>query len=498
MIKLNFSNITILISIIIGFFIILFREFHYHNYESSYFLLQGRVILLITYALCSFPIIIYIFKQEYLDFIPLFPLTCLYFLTCYISLFFSILFFGTEILLGEYTIFEYKNALEILFIGIISFFVGFILSMICFKKMVRKEIKILSFNIFEVFLFGTFLMLGVIIFYYIIEIQKLIPALSQIKYPLLMLGNGLLFKYFIFCENKKKNLFKLILVILLILIPICFEFISGSYAFPFIQLLLMYVFYIYLKKKINIIPFILIALIFIFIHAGKYSYRTITWKYDDTSFTKINLSKIFFKTYKQLLFNKVDPGPNDTNLFKNRNKQSIQRVFHSAESLIIVSKLSPAIVPYWEGYSYKILLTKFIPRIFWKNKPSDILGNEFGHRYKILNNDSFNEFGGYKTVEDRHTSWNMPVLNEFYVNFGKKGTLFGMLLIGLLFGLITKLFSITNKLNVESTISFYIFVPLFFLESHLSLLFGAIVQSYIFLMLISFIFIFLYRKLITL
>ncbi len=72
------------------------------------------------------------------------------------------------------------------------------------------------------------------------------------------------------------------------------------------------------------------------------------------------------------------------------------------------------------------------------------------------------------------------------------------IIIGFLFGLITKIFSISNKLNVESTISFYIFVPLFFLESHLSLLFGAVVQSYIFLMLISFIFIFLYRKLITL
>ena len=233
------------------------------------------------------------------------------------------------------------------------------------------------------------------------------------------------------------------------------------------------------KKKIVIFPFILIALVFICIHAGKYTYRAITWEHN-ANFTKINLSKEFFKTYKQLLFNK-----NELNSFENRNKQTIQRFFHSGESLLIVSKLTPQIVPYWEGHSYKILLTKFIPRIFWKNKPSDRLGNEFGQRYKRI------------SVEDNTTSWNMPVLNEFYVNFGKMGVLFGMLIIGLLFGLITKFFSISNKLNVESTISFYIFVPLFFLESHLSLLLGAIVQSYIFLMLISFIFIFFYRKLIT-
>ncbi len=475
MIRLNFSNIILLILIIIGFFIIFFS-----GRVEEYLTLQSKIILLFSSVLCFFPIIMYIFKQEYLDFIPLIPLTCLYFLTCYISLFFSLFIFGHEISIGEYKLSEYTKALEVFFIGIVSFFVGFIITMTCFKKMIRKEIKILSFNIFEVFFFGVFLMLNVIVFYYIIEIQKQIHALSQIKYPLLMFGNGLLVKYFIFCENKKKNLFKLILISLLILIPIYLELIDGSYAFPFIMIFLMCVFYIYLKKKIVIFPFILIALVFIFIHAGKYTYRTITWKHN-ANFTKTNLSKEFFKTYKQLLFNK-----NELNSFENKNKQTIQRFFHSAESLLIVSKLTPQIVPYWEGYSYKILLSKSIPRIFWKNKPSDRLGNEFGHRYKRI------------SVEDNSTSWNMPVLNEFYVNFGKMGVLFGMLMLGFLFGLITKFFSISNKLNVESTISFYIFVPLFFLESHLSLLFGAVVQSYIFLMLISFIFIFLYRKLIKL
>ena len=200
MIRLNFSNIILLILIIIGFFIIFFS-----GRAEEYLTLQSKIILLFSYVLCFFPIIMYIFKQEYLDFVPLIPLTCLYFLICYISLFFS-LFFGQEISTAEYKLSEYTKALEVFFIGIVSFFVGFIITMTCFKKMIRKEIKILSFNIFEVFFFGVFLMLNVIVFYYIIEIQKQIHALSQIKYPLLMFGNGLLVTYFIFCENKKKKL----------------------------------------------------------------------------------------------------------------------------------------------------------------------------------------------------------------------------------------------------------------------------------------------------
>ena len=55
-----------------------------------------------------------------------------------------------------------------------------------------------------------------------------------------------------------------------------------------------------------------------------------------------------------------------------------------------------------------------MPRIFWENKPSDTLGNEFGVRYKVLFD--------YNTT----TSWNMPVLNEFYVNFGIIGIVLGM------------------------------------------------------------------------
>ena len=196
MIILNFSNIILLILIIIGFFIIFFS-----GRAEEYLALQSKIILLFSYVLFFFTIIMYIFKQEYLDFIPLIPLTCLYFLTCYISLF----FFGYEISTAEYTLSEYTKALEVFFIGIVSFFVGFIITMTCFKKMIRKEIKILSFNTSEVFFFGVFLMLNVIVFYYIIEIQKQIHALSQIKYPLLMFGNGLLVTYFIFCENKKKT-----------------------------------------------------------------------------------------------------------------------------------------------------------------------------------------------------------------------------------------------------------------------------------------------------
>ena len=54
---------------------------------------------------------------------------------------------------------------------------------------------------------------------------------------------------------------------------------------------------------------------------------------------------------------------------------------------------------------------------------------------------------------------NMPILNEFYVNFGNEGVLYGMFLMGLLFGLIVKMGTIQINLEV---IIFFFYLPHYF------------------------------------
>ena len=156
--------------------------------------------------------------------------------------------------------------------------------------------------------------------------------------------------------------------------------------------------------------------------------------------------------------------------------------------MLIVTKNSPDFIPYWDGYSYKLFISKIIPRILWRNKPSDELGNEFGHRYNVLTKKS------KTTVRYNSTSWNMPVLNEFYVNFGKLGVIIGMFLFGLFISFLTKFSSINKHNNLENVVCLYLFIPIFFLESHLSLLLGAIFQSYIFLIVVSYCSLFFLRK----
>ena len=56
----------------------------------------------------------------------------------------------------------------------------------------------------------------------------------------------------------------------------------------------------------------------------------------------------------------------------------------------------------------------------------------------------------------------MPVLNEFYVNFGKFGVAIGMFLIGLFMNFISKVFNIKESNNLEYIFSFiYLFLYFF-------------------------------------
>ena len=75
----------------------------------------------------------------------------------------------------------------------------------------------------------------------------------------------------------------------------------------------------------------------------------------------------------------------------------------------------------------------------------------------------------------------MPVLNEFFVNFGSVGVMIGMFLLGSIFTLVPLLLNYRYN-NYLFVITFITLYPLFYLESHFSLTFGAVFQTFIFLL----------------
>jgi oligosaccharide repeat unit polymerase len=141
--------------------------------------------------------------------------------------------------------------------------------------------------------------------------------------------------------------------------------------------------------------------------------------------------------------------------------------------------LTPEKIYFFQGNSYKKIYTKFIPRFIWEKKPRDEQGNFWGHRYLVLSPD------------DNTTSWNFPVLNEFYANYGMAGVIFGMFFLGFIIKLLILKLWTKNISDIEILISSIIIFNFFFLENNLSQILGKVINQFLFFN-IFFIFIYLF------
>jgi hypothetical protein len=134
-----------------------------------------------------------------------------------------------------------------------------------------------------------------------------------------------------------------------------------------------------------------------------------------------------------------------------------------------VVRLTPEHVPFWRGETYWPLVWKLVPRAFFPDKPLEITGQEFGHRY------------GFLSPDDWVTSYNLPQLVEFYANFGPAGVVVGMFLLGVIYRLVQSIF-VHPRMGFGSTVAWlYLAVKLLLIESALSMVVGGVVQALVFL-----------------
>lgn len=142
----------------------------------------------------------------------------------------------------------------------------------------------------------------------------------------------------------------------------------------------------------------------------------------------------------------------------------IQRLDQTA-TFCFVLRLTPTIVPYWGGDSYGTLAWAVIPRFLYPDKPGKFVGQDFGHRYRLL------------SKQDDSTSYNCPQLVEMYANFGPWGVIFGMALLGLICRGIYYALSDPNGGDSTCMIALIIFTRLCDIESDFSMVFGGLLLN---------------------
>lgn len=126
---------------------------------------------------------------------------------------------------------------------------------------------------------------------------------------------------------------------------------------------------------------------------------------------------------------------------------------------------TPREIPYWGGETYLSLVGAFVPRVLWPDKPTKELGQAFGHRY------------GYIGADDSGTALNLPVLVEFYANFGIAGVIVGMCLVGFIYYVLQRMVNSPGQDTLHSLVGVVILVPLINIESDFSLGFGGLILN---------------------
>lgn len=288
-----------------------------------------------------------------------------------------------------------------------------------------------------------------------------IPSLSQIASIGQLLGPAgyLAYAMFFFLWVKKLLPRPEAIIIFFVFLPIelAHVFIGGLLS----QLINFGIFFAILAvitKKFRLAITLVIGaflILLVFYPAAK-EYRAQTWNQEGKQLS--GLAKL-------LLFKDVTTQrwlkPHEQGELKNIEQPLIRRI-----SLIVllsfVSEKTPETVPYLSGDSYKPLLTSFVPRLIWSEKPEERMGQTFGHRYGLLH------------PEDKNTSINVPWIVEMYANFGAPGVLIGMTFVGFFLAFLEAMFNRPKMTDLELSFGIAILLPLFLQGSNFSLMTGSL------------------------
>jgi hypothetical protein len=236
-----------------------------------------------------------------------------------------------------------------------------------------------------------------------------------------------------------------------------------------IALLLIFT-YASLRHRLPWTIIIVGGLSFCIIRPAEQSFRALTWRGGTMeNATVADKSALLAGMIRETLSDSLGQDDGTTEMIQ----FSMRRLGTDSLTLADVLHDTPRIVPYWNGASYYPLLFKPVPRALFPNKPEEITGQTFGHRYGLLNQGNF------------ETSYNLPQLIEGYINFGFPGVVVTMLLFGVLYRLVQLTF-IHQNMGFGALVSgIYLSVKLLQIESATSLVLGDVIWTLVFLSIVN-------------
>jgi hypothetical protein len=150
------------------------------------------------------------------------------------------------------------------------------------------------------------------------------------------------------------------------------------------------------------------------------------------------------------IFKQVLAAKERVNSGSERAQTALERLTLKGNVDLIV-KGTGVVAPFQYGYTLSPLITSFIPRLIWPDKPAIATG-------QILNSE-------FHLSEDPDTYISPSHLGELYWNFGWVGVVIGMTLIGLLLGTLGRTFNLAQASTITRLLVLVVTVRLLILAS---------------------------------
>lgn len=298
--------------------------------------------------------------------------------------------------------------------------------------------------------------LGVYLLFQYLPILSRLPSVGQLQEPLGYISTGILFCLSL--QDRLKKFQKTILIFVVVPALFVSKLATGSLGPVMGLALFLSILYWQVKRRI---PWLLVVPTILFLLLAnplKGEYRNRIWYGGEAIASHTDKALV----YLDLMYNHYVEGVGRVQ----DNTSNMNRI-SCISTLAYVIHSTPDPVPYWMGGSYTTLFTSFIPRFMWPSKPEARIGQEFGHRYRLLG------------ANDLTTSFNLPWLPEFYANFGGYGVIAGMFMVGILFRFLVQKFSVRQATVVENVLGLTLVFRLYFAESNFALMVGGIFLTFV-------------------
>jgi hypothetical protein len=211
------------------------------------------------------------------------------------------------------------------------------------------------------------------------------------------------------------------------------------------------------KKKLPYTGVIVAVGIFLLLQPVKMQYRLIVWG-PNAPTSAVDRYKLFFGTAINYYFGEGS----DIQTQAEGLATAFDRIDHLHTTAAIIEE-TPSLQPFLYGRTYLPLITKWVPRFIWPNKPKESIGNQWAWNY------------GFLDSNDHSTSFNLPWLPEMYMNFGMLGIFVVSFSLGLVFRFLRDSFWKSPANSSAFGFGLALGAPLFFPESNFSLMVGGIV-----------------------